>query len=297
MSNRKAVWGICAAIGMAVLILDGKTATQGAVEGIRLCLETVIPSLFPFIILSGILTDAMFGTPLALLRPLGVWLKMPEGSESLLLCAFLGGYPAGAAAVSGAYRKGSLTKQSAERLLGFCNNAGPAFLFGMTARLFDRWEVPWILWGIHILSAFAAARLIPGTNRGAVQLVPKTGSISAWIRSSLWIMGSICAWVVLFRIVMAYLERWILWILPTPWRVAVTGGLELTNGICSLPWVSDPCLRLILCSGLLAFGGLCVAMQTISVTAGLSLRKYALGKLIQTLISILLSALIAPWIV
>ena len=102
--------------------------------------------------------------------------------------------------------------------------------------------------------------------------------------------------MVLFRIVMAFLERWFLWLLPSPWRIAVLGALELTNGICALPGIADPRLRLIICSGMLAFGGLCVTMQTVSVTAGLSLRKYGLGKLVQTLVSVLLSGLIAPWI-
>lgn len=296
MSKRKTLWGIFAAAAMAVLILDGKTALQGAAAGITLCLEAVIPSLFPFIILSGLLTDAMFGTPLALLRPLGRWLSMPAGSESLLLCAFLGGYPSGAAAVGGAFRKGSLTRQEAERLLAFCSNAGPAFLFGMTARLFAPGWIPWVLWGIHILSAVAAGRLFPAADCAPVHLERRPFSPAALIRSSLGIMGSVCAWVVLFRIVMAFLERWFLWILPVAWRVAFTGALELTNGVCSLPLVEDPRMRMLLCSGMLAFGGLCVTMQTVSVTAGLSLRKYCLGKLVQTLVSILLSALIAPWI-
>jgi hypothetical protein len=41
---------------------------------------------------------------------------------------------------------------------------------------------------------------------------------------------------------------------------------------------------------MLAFGGICVTMQTISVTAGLSLKQYFLGKAIQTAFSVIAAA-------
>ena len=57
--------------------------------------------------------------------------------------------------------------------------------------------------------------------------------------------------------------------------------------------VTDVSARFCICSGILAFGGLCVTMQTVSVTAGLSLKPYFWGKLLQTLFSLALAALIA----
>jgi hypothetical protein len=45
-------------------------------------------------------------------------------------------------------------------------------------------------------------------------------------------------------------------------------------------------LRFLLCSLFLSFGGLCVTMQTISVTEGLSIRGYLQGKAIQTAFSL-----------
>ena len=88
--------GIFASLGMLLLILDTKTAIQGAQEGIRLCIMTVIPSLFPFFVLSSLLTGALTGVRLRFLRPIGKLCRMPAGSESLLLIGMLGGYPTGA---------------------------------------------------------------------------------------------------------------------------------------------------------------------------------------------------------
>ena len=289
MERRKYLYGIGAAAGMLVLILDGKTALAGARSGIELCLMTVIPALFPFIVLSILLSGALLGASIPPLRPVGRILKMPAGTESLLLCAFLGGYPSGAVAVSEAFRAGSLSKDAAERLLSFCNNAGPAFLFGMTLSLFPDAGAAWLLWGIHILSALAVGILIPGKESSPVKL-KKGGSSIGVIKNAITVMATVCAWVILFRIIIAFLDRWILWLLPPEVRVAVIGVLELSNGCCSLTLVNDVRVRLILCSGMLALGGLCVTMQTVSSVRGLKMNQYYLGKILQFVCSILLSA-------
>ena len=289
MERRKYLYGIGAAAGMLVLILDGKTALAGARSGIELCLMTVIPALFPFIVLSILLSGALLGASIPPLRPVGKILKMPAGTESLLLCAFLGGYPSGAVAVSEAFRAGSLSKGTAERLLSFCNNAGPAFLFGMTLSLFPDAGAAWLLWGIHILSALAVGILIPGKEYSPVKL-KKGGSSIGVIKKAITVMATVCAWVILFRIIITFLDRWILWLFPPEVRVAVIGVLELSNGCCSLALVNDVRVRLILCSGMLALGGLCVTMQTVSSVRGLKMNQYYLGKILQFVCSILLSA-------
>lgn len=277
--------------GIFILIIDGQTALMGASEGIELCIKTVIPSLFPFFVLSSMLTSSLMGTSIGFLRPFFHRLGVPSGAESLVVTGFLGGYPVGAQSVASAYRDGVLTKNSAKRMLAFCNNAGPSFLFGMVSSVFpNRWMV-WMLWAIHILGAIFAALMIP--NKDTAPVKPVKGHIlnlSAAIIASIWVMGVVCAWIVLFRIVIAFLNRWFLWLLPTSLQVAIMGVLELANGCCSLEQIVDVNLRFIICSGMLAFGGICVTMQTVSVTGGLSLKQYFLGKTIQTAFSVIAAA-------
>jgi hypothetical protein len=57
--NRKKYGFAAAVLGMTVLILDSRGAAQAAAEGVAVCIRTVIPSLFPFFLLSGYLTGAM----------------------------------------------------------------------------------------------------------------------------------------------------------------------------------------------------------------------------------------------
>ena len=127
VQNRLLTFG--SAAGMLILILDSKTALSGASGGIDLCIRTLIPSLFPFFVLSVLLTGALSGQAGKYLRSIGTICKVPEGAESLIAVSILGGYPAGAQNVSVLFRRGQINASQAARLLAFCNNAGPAFIF------------------------------------------------------------------------------------------------------------------------------------------------------------------------
>ena len=283
------------ALGMMVLILDSKTALTGASTGIDLCIRTVIPSLFPFLFLSKILVSSLMGRELAFLRPIGRFCRMPEGSECLLLLGFIGGYPTGASSIGNCFQDGQLKKDQAERLLGFCNNAGPAFIFGIAGSLFTQPYIPWLLWGIHIVSALLTARGIPNVkSRNSGITTSNCASAPQALQHSVRVMAVICGWVVLFRILIAFCRRWFLWLLPPVWQCLFAGILELANGCCSLSVVTSPSVRFMLASAFLALGGICVAMQTCSVTTGLSKRWFYYGKLMHGLLSILCSCAIMP---
>lgn len=282
--------GIVAAIALLLLILDSRTALQGASQGIDLCLKSVIPSLFPFLVLTGMLTSSISGLKLGFLRPLGRWMGIPQGAEGIFLTGILGGYPAGALSVHQAYTAKQLTKEEAHRMMAFCNNAGPAFLFGILGRSFEKSSVLWVLWGIHILSAVAVAIIQPGDGNKPRTVSPaRPMGLSAALKQGVTAMGYICGWILLFRVILAFLDRWFLWLLPAEARVAVYGILELANGCCALDMVTVPGLRFILCSGMLAFGGLCIAMQTSSAAGKMGMGFYFPGKILQTIISLFLA--------
>lgn len=293
MKKTSVCTGIGACIGMMLLILDGKTALAGAQAGMELVIRTVIPSLFPFFFLSILLTSSLNGSSLFFLRPLAKLCHIPSGAEPILLSGFLGGYPAGAQAVAAAHSGGSLSKEDAQRMLAFCNNAGPSFLFGMVSAFFPEPWMVWALWGIHIAGAAAAAQFFPcSAKRIPFRTAQRRPSLSEVLLAAVSTMTAVCGWVILFRILIAFLDRWLFWLLNPKLQTAVTGLLELSNGCCMLSAVGDIPLRFLLCSCMLALGGFCVTMQTVSVTQGLSLRCYFIGKLIQAAFSAGFSCLI-----
>ncbi len=295
MKGARAFPGAAAAILMVILILDSKTAIESARQGVQMCLTTLIPSLFPFMVLSGILTASLSGSFAVFLRPLGKLCGIPEGCEALLLTSWLGGYPVGAQCVYQGFSDGQLDRISAQRLLGFCNNAGPAFIFGMTMTAFDSGVIGWSLWGIQILSSLVTGLLLPGKKAGACRM-PSNGKvdISRFIVQGVRSMAVICGWVVAARILIGFLDRWFLWMLPTEAAVIIQGALELSNGCFALKQIPSEGLRFILYSGFLSFGGLCIWMQTRSVTGELKNNQFILGKLLQTLVSLVISSILCP---
>lgn len=284
--------GLLAALGMGILILDSRTALEWGAEGIDLCFRTIIPSLFPFFLLSGILVSSFAGSSIQILRSLGRLLRMPDGTETLLISGFLGGYPIGAAAIREAWHQGSLQKEDAERLLSFCNNAGPAFLFGMAAQFFSERNAAWVLWGIHILSALTVGVLFrKEPQKSSIVPARERKTLPQALNSAILATAQVCGWVILFRVLCGFLTRWFLWLLPDWTQVLICGLLELANGILELDKLSSRELRFLLCSVVLSFGGLCVLLQTYSAARGLNIRYYVMGKLSQSIVSLLLSLL------
>lgn len=293
MQYRRVCTSLMSAMGMFLLIMDGKTAVSGISEGISICIRSVIPSLFPFFILGSLLTGSLIGSSVLFLRPLGKWFKIPEGAESLLLIGFLGGYPVGAQTVAQTYRNGQLSKHAAQRMLAFCNQAGPSFLFGILGSILTPGKAC-LLWGIQIISAYLVSRCIPASEEHTTIRKQEPIGLSAAVTLGIRTMASICGWVVLFRMCIAFLDRWVLWLLPDDYKIGVIGLLELANGCLSISQITNPSLQLLISSGILGFGGLCVFMQTASVTEDLGLRLYFPGKVLQAAFSMLIAWILIP---
>lgn len=280
---------IGAAIGMFILILDTETALNGAAAGIEICLHTLIPSLFPFFVLSILLTGSLSGQPLRFLKPVASLCAIPEGTVSILIVSLLGGYPVGAQNTALLYQQGHITKQQAARIIAFCNNAGPAFIFGVLSCMFSVPFVIWILWFIHIISALLVGIILPGAKYSDdIQINSQEISTSAVLSRSLKAMALVCAWVILMRIVLSFMDAWFLWLLPKSVQVILAGLLELSNGCIQLTGIEDEYLRFLIASAFLSCGGLCVTLQTASVSKGIPLTLYFPGKILQCCISILL---------
>ena len=257
------------ALTMFFLILESRSVMEFASVGIDLCIRTVIPSLFPFFLISIYMTGNLSGG---------------SGLFPVLFSGLLGGYPVGAQTVAESFRSGTISEDTANRLLSFCSQAGPAFLFGMVASQFPSPIYALCLWCIQLLSAGSTAFLMGIPHMAAPGKAPAASvSLPRAMQSAIRAMSSVCGWVVVFRVWIGFLSR-----LPLGgiWKVLISGLLELSNGCMCLGTVESISLRFLLAAVMLNFGGICVLLQTASVIAPLNLRYYLLGKLLQTAFSI-----------
>lgn len=290
MRRKTAAW-IFAAFGMAVLILDAKTSLEGAAEGLQLCVRVVIPSLLPLFFLSALLTASLSDLSFRWMAPIARFCKIPQNAQHLLLVGLVGGYPVGAQSVADAYDAGCLDRKCALRLLGFVSNAGPAFIFSMAAYSFSDRTAPFALWAIHILSALLTGFLLPGGNSDSRTLVVKRQEMNATaaLGKTLRVLAFVCGWVILFRVLITFVDRWFLWYFSDTVRTGIHMVLELANGCMELDRIPNEGLQFMVCAAGLGFGGICVLMQTRAVTGPLGLGQYIPGKLLQSMLSLLLA--------
>lgn len=263
---------------MLLLILNSRTAIRGAYEGVELCIRTVVPSLFPFLVLSGYLLPFISKLHIPWLAQL---LNIPDGWESVFLLGCIGGYPIGTQCICQGYKSGTIERSAANSMLGFCTNCGPAFLFGVVGQMLGNMLDAVAVTAIMILSA-----LLVGALRTHERANPTIGPsmtplpFPAVILSAIRSMGSICAWVVLGKLLLAYVQPLLDTALPADLSVLICGLLELTNGCIALPQLSNDTWRFTAACILTGFGGFCVAMQVSSLCAdaGLDASVYLLQK-------------------
>lgn len=294
----KRKWQVYAMLALlAVLIVDNKTAQNAIADGLQLCLLTLIPALFPFLLLSSLLAAGISAINIPGGGFIEKMLRIPRGSANIFFLGLLGGYPIGAKCICQAHKEGRLSGENCRRMLGFCSNAGPSFLFGIGLTLFPEKKYCWYVWLIQILSAMITGIITPGGDRDAIAPARnnnlKPGTV---LRQSIATMAMICGWVICFRVALVYLHKWILiWFQPLL-QTCLGGILELANGCCELKHIDDIGNRFVIFAGLLAFGGLCVAMQTTDLAqeAKVDTGGYLPAKACQAGVAVILSALIFP---
>ena len=288
----------------ALLVLIGwmlrssRESAQAALQAMETAATAVIPSLFPFAVLSCFLVKSG-----AVHHMTGAWKRtaacifgIEEAGVVAWILGSLCGYPIGASVLAELYRSGAIRKQTAERMMGFCNNAGPAFLVSVAGTaLLGSFQAGILLLSVHLLSAVLVGLLYRQAEPGpdVPHLAPAEPAVSAFtaaVRQASVTMVQITGFLVLSSVLLSLAAP----ILPKKQTVfaMISGFLEVTNGLYALSVLPYSCkAKFILSAVLLGWSGCCVHLQVLSQTVpvGLSCRFYLTGKLLQSLISLLLA--------
>ena len=302
---RAALPALALAAAFAALLRFPQEVSAAVTEGLRLSVSVLIPSLFPFFICVN-LTSALglTGVLARVFAPVMRQMFHVSGAGcTAVLCGAAGGYPSGAQCVAALYREGQISWAEAEYLLLFCNNAGPAFLFGAVGTVLGIGMTGCLLlWGIHLLSALVIGLVnrpkeAPNAALPPVQRANASGAVVEAVRSAGQAVLQITMFVAAFSVLARLLTMAAAHILPDGVCTVLTGMLELSGGIAALANLPIALRwKLALASFFLGFGGLCVWMQTQAVLApaGLSGCGMLLAKLAQGLLAALITFFLAP---
>mgnify|MGYP007108740537 FL=1 len=273
---------------MVLLLWRSAVAAEAVRRGLTLCARSVIPALFPYFVVSGLFISLGFADGVGRrLEPLTRRLFGVGGAgASAFFLGLLGGYPVGGRTVGQLYRAGRLSKDEAERLLAFCNNAGPSFILGIVGvGCFGSLRTGFYLYLVHAFSAVLVGILfrkkapVSGQKvRYSVAFEP----IAAFVRAvgeAAEGMVRLCGFVVFFLVILALITD-----LTGLNHPVLLGLAELTTGVTALEGRPGD---LVWAAALLGWGGLSVHGQTAAVLSDtdLGLGRYFLGKILQAIFS------------
>ena len=312
------ILGAAIFLGIVGLVLFPGETTGAARDGLTLCFDVIIPSLFPFFVLSSLAVELgladYFGRALEkLMRPL---FHVGGAGAIAVALGFVGGYPVGARTAISLYEKGLADKNETMRLLSFCNNSGPAFILGVVgAGIFADSSVGLLLYLSHILASLTVGILFrfykyrqpPGANGrlSQVKVIRVGQAFSSAVFSALQSILNICAFIVFFAVVIRLLfitgiipgVSEILAALLTPLRIdpqniqdLITGTIEISSGMWSLKGsAADLTSQLAMAAFMLGWAGISVHCQVISFLSksGLSSVTYIIGKALHAAVSAL----------
>ncbi len=307
---------VALALSVLSLMLFPTQSVEAARAGLELCGNVIIPSLFPFFVLSGLIVEMGLVRHLGrLLQPVMKPLFNVGGSCSAAFAlGIIGGYPVGAVTAISLYKKGLCSKSEAERLLAFCNNSGPAFILGVVgAGIFSSSLVGLVLYLAHIISSvivglcfrFWKPEIEPSAALQQVE-APAPGFTAAFtgcVKSAVSSTINICGFVIFFTVVIKLLfltgvmqaVSGIVAALLAPlgfdsqWAEKLLIGLiEMSSGVWSLSDAAGSLTgRLSMAAFILGWAGVSVHCQVLSFIggSGLSSRTYVAGKAMHGLIS------------
>lgn len=278
------------------LLFHPKEALTGVKNGLGLWLNIMIPTLLPFLILTGALLKT--GNIRKLLKPSAFFWKTffglsPAGAYVLIL-GLLCGYPMGAKLAHDLYIDQQISRREGEYLLTFSCNASPAFIISylsgillknkisavqmiltfLAADLFCMLFFRFVVYRGHTVDSVCVNKIKKETyQQGSIGVI-----LDVSIMDGFETITRLGGYILLFSLILASISFY--WPFHAQSCMLFTAPLELTTGLkqiasAPLPWKSRYLASMLLTS----FGGFCVMAQTKSVLENsLSLIPYAISK-------------------
>lgn len=265
-------------------------AVTASKQGILTWFEQILPALLPFTLLSGILLRSKF------MESFG------KGSNLVtvlltLICGFVFGFPIGAKLASDFYARSLLTRRQAMILCVTANNFSMMYVFGFVLpTLFPDgsqnaktylvlYALPFVL-SLFTLFIFREKKTEALQKNTASRFQLDMQIVDAGIISGFESLIKICGYIVLFSLTSRFLN--LLWTDNSIIALLIKGNLEITNGITLLSQsnIPDDEPLYLFAIQFLSFGGISGIAQTASIIkpSGLSVRDYVIGKILLTVL-------------
>ncbi len=293
---------------LILILRNAEAAVEYMGRGLVLCARTVIPSLFPFMVISELLVDSGAGEAFGRLfsRMMRRIFGLSGAGASAVILGSMCGFPIGPRTAVSLYDRHAISREECEHLLTFTTNPSSAFLItGVGLSLFGDRRLGVILYGVVLGTSFFIGFLgrfflrrpvgeekqphYPrGFHPGGIDMFTSAVSGSAGG------MMTVCAYVIFFSAITGALGEALDGRLGEMGFTILSGLLEMTGGISAASTLSPREVGLVLTAALAGWSGLSVHCQVMALCGGrgLSFRPYIVAKLAQGFLSGVVMALI-----
>ena len=270
---------IFACLSTSLIVFSGES-NSGATDGLKLCYNVVIPSLFPFTVFSLIIFESGFFERL----------NINKNFEELFIffLSIIGGFPVGAKIINNAYKRKNLTKKNAELMLGYCVSSGPSFIIlSLGSQILNNKLIGYILFISNLTANLIIMITLSKFKEINTEMIKsKSGSkpfseifVNSTYDATLSII-SICAYVTLFSTIISVINKMFG---ENAIKKSLLPLLEITNGVT----ITD---NIYYIAFLMGFGGFCVHIQILTMCSDLKpnyLKFFAFRTLHGTLLIII----------
>lgn len=281
-----------------MLITMRENAVLKISEALTMCADTLIPTLFPFMVLSTFaLSCGVFEkqTKIASFIMNKVF-RLPVTAMSAVIFGFIGGYPVGARVICKLYENDSISGEDARHLFAFCINAGPAFIVSVAGGLvLGSEKAGYIMFISVLLSSLLTGVIYPRIGKKNGLNLSKTVSLEKDISSSLVNavtdaaggIVSVCSWVIAFAgfsaVATYFIDNENLYKIYLS-LAEISSGLKAASSIGGIPFLS----------GCIAFGGVAVTCQILPAIkkCGIKVCEYLFFRIINGISSCFITYLI-----
>lgn len=280
--------GLIFAFVFGLCILFNPIASASTVtDALNICGKIVIPSLFPFLIISSFIMGC--NLPKNSGKIFSKIFKLPAYCFPVVFMGLLGGYPVGMNMISELYRQNKITEKTAHRLALFCINPGPAFVINgvgvsmlhnknMGIILFVSVTLSSLLIGFFTRFFYEKDNIIFSENK--VQISFSENLVTSVSKSTSSIL-SICSWIIFISAITGILSM-----LP----IGVLGNIlknvaEVTTG-CIMLKNNSP----VFIAALIGFGGLTVHCQVLPNVNIIKMKVYFFffGRILSSVLSFII---------
>lgn len=269
-------------------------SSDGVLQGLMISANVIIPSLFPFTVCILLLIKSGFTVKNRLVNNV-LYRFFGQNFDMFFafLLSMLGGYPIGARLVGELYKQKVIDKKSADIMLMYTVNAGPAFVISAVGKgALSSYKLGVVLLFSHATSSIIIAILCSKKlkKHNCQYITPvKTSKnfcenfVESVSDASSAVIG-ICAFVIFFSSLNAYID---FFFENMPTIKYISYLIEVTSAVTKTH-------NMVFISFLLGFSGISIWCQIFAMTSQIKINflRFAFGRLLHGTISALIAALL-----